>query len=296
MQEDDIDTGKAQPRRRRLIAVAVFVLVIVSGVLFLMMRSENPREYSLKPETPREAYLKILGETHTGLRLVRLQDFLEYTPTSADHARAKTARDILAKHEQIAWAKLTYALYDLNKSAAQKQQALTTYKTNWGIWSRKQDLPNLLQVTLPETETAKTTQYAPDSHRSRFRKDGGDTMLAGEVPTAAMIQPPTKKPYAKSKQPVIKAARIKFAKRPRYPRRARRKGIEATVTLALDIDERGRVARTKVVSIHTPRYEDKFIRAARKAARGSRFYPRTINGKPVASSDYLRKYTFSSAE
>ena len=80
------------------------------------------------------------------------------------------------------------------------------------------------------------------------------------------------------------------------PRKARRKGIEAVVILSLFIDERGNVARTEVVSVDAKKYRKSFARASKKAAMRSKFYPKTVGGKSVATSNYLRQYTFTFEE
>jgi len=297
MQDDDLnDDDEAQSRANYALVFASFAAVFLLAIALILLRSDKPQGFTAKPETPRQTYVNILGETHTGLRFVRLDDYITTLASNDNTNRAKTARDALATHEQMAWAKLTDALYDLNLSPSQKLDALSNYERHWGRWSRQEELPKLLAATIGADISSINTQYAPNARRSKFRKDTQETTLAGALPSAVIVDPPIKNTRTKSTDKTVQNVRIKYAKRPRYPRRARRKNIAATVTLSLDIDERGNVARTQVVSIQTSRYKDKFIRAARRAAMGSKFHPKTIGGRPVASHGYLRKYTFDAGD
>lgn len=296
MRGNDVDTDdKKQKGVKYALAFAVLIAVVLMFIAMPFMGGGSAQDITLNPESPHKAYLNILGETHTGLRLVRLRGYVDNTAPNENITGAKAAIDALATHEQIAWAKLTDALYDLKNTEGQKTQALATYKTTWGVWSRQQDLPKLLQTKLPASDTSETAQYAPNSRRSKFADVGAETTLAGATPSITH-QPVVKINPPKTPVNKVQNARLKYAKRPRYPRRARRKGIEAIVTLSLFIDERGNVARTETVSIDAKKYRNSFARASKKAAMASKFYPKTVGGKPVATRNYLRQYTFTAEE
>ena len=280
--------NKARPSLLPIFVVMFGFIFVCVGVVMLALDLAAKR-MTFKPLTPRQTYLSIVSETHTGLRLARLQDFAENYVRNDDTSRARTARDALSSHEQRAWVKLTKTLYSLKSTDIQNTEALATYKSTWGIWNRSSDLPILLQATGVVIISSADMQYAPNARRSKFAKGKGATMLAGAVPDYELEpSPPTS--YD------VLNARMKYSKQPKYPRKARRKGIEAVVILSLFIDERGNVARTEVVSVDAKKYRKSFARASKKAAMRSKFYPKTVGGKSVATSNYLRQYTFTFEE
>ena len=296
MQEDDIDIeGETQAGAKYALVFAVIAAVVLMVVTMLFMRGDTTTHTNFKQETPRQAYLDILGEPHTGLRLVRLNDYVVNLAPNGNTKSAAVQRDALSLHEQMAWSRLTSVFYDLQISEAEKAYAFAVYKDIWGQWSRQDDIPKLLERTSSLSDTlpgvSAHMQYAPNKRKSKFSNDTEGTVLAGATATIT-IQPPTPIARPNTRAYKVREPRIKYAKRPRYPRRARRKGIEAVVTLSLDIDERGNVARTRIISIDADRYKDNFVRAARRAAMRSKFHPKTVGGRPIASSGYLRKYTF----
>ena len=92
--------------------------------------------------------------------------------------------------------------------------------------------------------------------------------------------------------PKITPISVRTSRSPEYPSRARRRGAQAVITLALDIDKRGRVVQTHVFEVSADDYEKDFIRAAKRAAQRSRFNPKRINGKAVPQDGYVRTYAF----
>ncbi|MBL4853702.1 MAG: TonB family protein [Robiginitomaculum sp.] len=298
----------ASNHRYRMFLVLPPLVVIVGILLVISLRGTHPGMLN-QQITTRQTYLDILGEPHTGLRLARLKDFTAHTPQNTDTRRAKTRQNTLAISEQNAWAGLTDVLYGIGKTRDEKTRAVAHYKTNWDVWSRQTDLPKLLAVTglveaqqtvlatSPNTHPADELilpSYSPQNKSSRYAKGNTEASLAGDIASYTNTQ---YLPTTITTQPLnaghIRPVRIKFAKRPRYPRRAYRKGISGQITLALDIDERGHVVRTTVISAKAPRYKDNFIRAARRAAMASKFHPKTEAGQAVATSRYVRKYSFT---
>ena len=65
---------------------------------------------------------------------------------------------------------------------------------------------------------------------------------------------------------------------PDYPKDAKREGIEGTVVLFLDVDEKGSVLRIKVISGHPL-----LAVSAVEAAKRLRFRPYNLNGEAVES-------------
>ncbi len=294
------------PMNKYKVALLLFPVLLAIGVwLTINLQAPQPNMPSQEFKA-RQAYLDILGEPHTGLRLARLKDFTAHAPRNADTQRAKTGRDTLDLYEQNSWAHLTDLLYDIDATLDKKNLAIADYKANWGLWNRQVELPKLLTVTgLAEVQSAKYVagqntntideknlpNYSPYIRSSQYAKGRADTVLAGDVftNTTEQISDISQSFRTGQNRPV----RVKFSKRPRYPRNAFRKGISGQITLALDINERGHVVRTTVISAKAPRYKDKFIRAARRAAMASKFHPKTEAGKAVTTSRYVRKYKFT---
>jgi len=69
--------------------------------------------------------------------------------------------------------------------------------------------------------------------------------------------------------------------KPKYPEKARIKGIEATVILALVVDENGDVASFEVLHSKARRFRKKFIEAAIAAVKQHKFKPAIHDGQPV---------------
>ncbi|MGB3457045.1 MAG: energy transducer TonB, partial [Litorimonas sp.] len=88
------------------------------------------------------------------------------------------------------------------------------------------------------------------------------------------------------------APRVRRERSPRYPSRAMRRGAEAVVTLALTIDENGRVAETELIDVEADAYASDFVRAAERAALRTRFHPRTIDGMAVEARGIRKRYRF----
>jgi len=81
---------------------------------------------------------------------------------------------------------------------------------------------------------------------------------------------------------------------PNYPRSAKRRNIGAIVVVSMDIDEKGRVESVDTVDIEAVRYQKDFRRAAERAAKRTRFHPKTINGTAVPAKGVRKRYIFRS--
>jgi len=62
----------------------------------------------------------------------------------------------------------------------------------------------------------------------------------------------------------------------------------------MDINEKGKVKEAKVIDIQAERYQKDFIKAARRAAKRTKFHPKTINGIAVPAKDVRKRYFFRS--
>jgi TonB family protein len=93
---------------------------------------------------------------------------------------------------------------------------------------------------------------------------------------------------------VIVQPKIRRNVSPNYPRSARRRNIGAIVTVEMDINTEGRVESVETVTIETERYAKDFRRAAERAAKRTRFHPKTVNGQPVPAFGVRKRYIFRS--
>jgi TonB family protein len=70
----------------------------------------------------------------------------------------------------------------------------------------------------------------------------------------------------------------------RYSQRAQRLGVEGTLIIEVDIDERGRVKDADVRKSVEGELDEECL----EAVRGARFEPATLGGLAVASTRFLR--------
>jgi len=47
-----------------------------------------------------------------------------------------------------------------------------------------------------------------------------------------------------------------------------------------------------VLSVEAERYEKDFVKAAKRAARRTSYYPKTVDGQPRAASGVVKRYKF----
>ena len=274
-------------------------LGVVAFVVFLVFRPVQQDLIGTQTtgqDTPKQAWLYIQSETHTGLRLARLRDFIANTPSASSPSassyvrRAKAAEAALSVHEQSTWAALSQVRYNPALTRAELKHAVRAYINVWSPLNRRSEL-NRIKRDINQPVHAKP---ARNNDSPQDGQDLGVETLAGAA-TMPAPRPQQTHPEARP-APVIVEAKVKFSKRPIYPKRAKHKGVEAVVVLRLFIDARGRVARSEVIEIKARRYKKSFIRAAKRAALGSRFTPKTMDGRAVATSAYTRKYVFALGE
>ena len=288
-QIDELDEDELPQKRRRVWLWACLAAILIIAMLFWARSFRQEKTLRQSGETESAAYAMILGEMRTGIRLALLSDFMAEYPQSLYIPSVRAQRRALQSHEQVAWALLTDELYRVDLLPEDKALAVSNYVRDWTQLSRAAQLA-ALNVDAPSADPQALT-FAPPA--SPYSKGGTDYALAGartgKVRRVSNVPPPAVRPEVLQ----VTQARVRTARRPVYPRRARRKGVTAVVTLSLEIDARGRVVSSTVVGVSAPRYEKDFIKAAQKAAKRSRFYPKTIGGRSVPSHGFLRKYTFS---
>lgn len=250
-----------------------------------------------EPEA-RAAYLKALSEPNPALRRARLTDFLTQYPDNPRRSAARAQLDVLDGAADKNWQATLTIAYDPRLDLETRRAAVNAYQEEWGrylgarddeIVKLREDVENLPTAeTLPDrTLPRDPDQYAgiPDDRLA----GAPDGWSSPRIRFRPLDRRPASPNYTDG--PVV-APRVIRNVTPRYPRRALRRGEEAIVTLALTIDERGRVSETELIDIDADRYEDDFIRAAERAALRTVFNPQTIGGVPVETSGIQKRYRF----
>lgn len=296
LQEPETEPENTAASRTPLMLVPVIGLLFLMTAFFLVFQSvkDGGDDANYGPSEAFLSYQSLSNETHTGIRLARLEDFIAQYSGSSHVISARARQQALKRHEQKAWAQLTDTYYGTEADEDIKATAIKSYTNVWTPLQRPEQLKSLTQV-LPQDAIAGLNAKP---RKSRFASGGNDKFLEGaprvRIPvttprrTLPRIDAPERIASSKIVEPRIRGR----ARKPSYPRKAKRRGIEADIVLALDIDDRGRVARAHVVSVNAGRYEDDFVKAARRAAMRTRFHPKTVNGRPVSTSGYAQKYAF----
>lgn len=273
------------------------LLVIITSVYF---NSPGPAS-NISPieidEAATEAYRKAIFEQNPALRRARLNDYL-LTIENAPHQEAVLAQlDVINHYEFEDWETLQAVVYSLRSSPEDKENAIQDYETKWGsnlLGARNDELTRLREDVLG-TENEDLPERSFEGGPSPIPENIPDTELAG-APRPVITYVPPSRPIAPetSEQSVVVTTPLRVRRNvtPRYPRKALRRNVEAVVTLKLNIDDRGRVAMTEVVSVEAERYERDFIKAAERAAMRTRYHPRTENGQPVPVSGVTKRYRF----
>ena len=278
--------------------IGVGLLLAIIAVVYL--NSPGPATHISPVEIDKAAtaaYRKAISEQSPALRRARLNDYL-LTIENAPHQEAVLAQlDVINRYELEDWETLQAVVYSLRSSPEDKENAIQDYETKWGsnlLGARDSELTQLREDILG-TENTNLPERSFEGGPSPIPENIPDTELAG-APRPIVTYVPPSRPIAPqtSEQAVVVTTplRVKRNVTPRYPRKALRRNVEAVVTLKLNIDDRGRVAMTEVVSVEAERYERDFIKAAERAAMRTRYHPRTENGQPVAVSGVTKRYRF----
>jgi len=303
--DDDIeDFDDAAPDTqgglRWLVLGLATALVIVVGYVILSAPMDVRSDNQAAIEDARASYLAALAEPSPALRKARLSDFLSTHP---DHDRAEAVRaqlSVLGAREATDWAGVTDALFDRGLRDIDRLAVLYAYETKWG--------PNLLggrSDEITELRARLSVKDVADSTPSRVLEQTqspipnsiqAESMAGGPVRvTPPRVAPP---PEFRSPEPPVRTTqretppRVMKSSPPRYPRSAQRRGISAVVELEMDVDARGRVDDVRILSVDAERYGKEFARAARRAAKRTRFEPRRVDGQALATTGVRKRFRF----
>ena len=298
--EPEVEDARQLPRWPVLLGVIILAVAFATAYLRMMGEPAQPGE-PLQPEPEaRAAYLQAIGEPDAALRRARLTDFLNQNPENPRAGAAQAQLYVLDAAEARAWQRAVSSAYDPTLSVDEKRAAVEAFRERWGryLGGRDAEVDALLaQIDGTEVETAERPDRSLPSGPSPFAADvPSDRLVGGPVIATApplYVPPPAPaRPSAPARVAQVVPPRVRRDATPRYPRRAQRRGVSGVVTLALNIDERGRVAMAEVVDVQAERYADDFVRAAERAAMRTRFHPKTVDGEPVAAVGVRKRYRF----
>lgn len=277
---------------------------ILAGLVFFVVWLMSPGEQiapGLTVETPasRSAYLKALAEPKPAVRRARLMDYQRVYPDTDRSDAIISQLDVINAAELRDWEDLTQIIYNERLALDDKRAAMLEYEAQWNgrLLGGRGDELEALRIVLDETKVAdalpdRSLEPADSPISTEIPAD----VLAGAPPQMAltfpMPQPEPEKPVVQVQNDIVVQPKVRRNVSPNYPRSARRRNIGAIVTVSMNIDERGRVDSVDVVNIEAERYAKEFRRAAERAAKRTRFHPKTVNGEPVPAMDIRKRYIF----
>ncbi len=245
-------------------------------------------------------YRKAVAEMSAPMRRARLQDFGTTYPESGYIPVIEAQLDVINAREEQSWREVSEAIFNGKMSREEKLTALEGFEMNWGgslLGGRGEEIARIRGEIMETIETPTLPDRTLKEGPSPIPKNIPDSELAGG-PRSVAPPPVIIEPTAPIGDPVkvveldIVHPKIRRNKRPRYPRKAQRKNISAIVTLKLNIDAKGKVRLTELISVEAERYEKDFIKAAEYAAMRTRFHPKTIGGKPTPAVGLVKRYRF----
>lgn len=284
-----------------IIGAILAALVFFAVWLFSPGKQTAPGQ-TLETPASRAAYLKALSESNPAVRRARLLDYQNAYPDTDRTDAVEDQLDVIHAAELGDWQRLSKAIYDDTMDLDDKRSAMERYESRWNgrlLGGRGEELITL-KDKLDET---KAVDALPDRRleevKSPIPENIPSDTLAGAPPRIAVTfpiyePPPPPPPKVEEKKDIIRQPSVRRNVSPSYPRTAKRRKVGAIVTISMDIDEDGRVDDAELVEIEAERYQKDFIRAAIRAAKRTRFNPKTINGRPVPARDIRKRYIFKS--
>lgn len=295
--EEQEQTAKSGPSILPFLIGGLLACLVLFTIWLFSPGHQPASKQNVETPASRAAYLTALREQSPALRRARLLDYQRTHPDTDREGAIQDQLDVINAAEELDWEALTRAIHDDRADAESKQVSLLTYETKWNgrlLGGRGEALDALRAVFDDGAATEAPPDRSLEEGKSPIPNSVPDEILAG-APPERKIAPPVYVPPVVIKKPVgpvIVEAKIRRDANPEYPRKAQRRNIGAIITLSLDIDEKGRVDDTHVVSVETTRYPKSFTRAAVRAAKRTRFHPKTIDGVAVPSRGVQKRYIF----
>ena len=297
---DEEDFGPAV----RFPVLPYIIGAILAALVFFIVWLMSPGQ-KIAPgqtvDTPasRSAYLSALAEPLPALRRARLLDFQRVFPDSDRNEAIAAQLDVINKAELQDWDVLVQTVYNDRLSLTDKDQALTNYETRWNgrlLGGRAEELAEI-RALLDQTKTIEASDRSLELSESPISEEIPSDILAGAPPSKEETVPipepePEPEPEVIVPKDIVVQPSVRRNSSPNYPRLARRKNIGAIVIVSMDINEEGKVESVDTTSVQAERYEKEFRRAAERAAKRTKFNPKTINGKAVPAKGVLKRYIF----
>jgi len=237
------------------------------------------------------AYRTAITERSAALRRARLTDFSTTYPDSPRTLSVYALLDVLHEAEATRWEELTDEIFDPRTTKEDKLFALDSYEREWGaslLGGRDEEIAAIRAEMEGTTEKFPSRKLKIDE--SPISEDIEDDIMVGAFEDVPLPPPPPPPPPVEVL--IVKGPEILRAPTPDYPRKARRRGVEAVVTLSLDIDAKGRVALTELISVDARRYQRDFVKAAEQAAQRTQFSPKMVGETAEPASGIIKRYRF----
>ncbi len=303
---DDIkepeDANLAPPHKARFFLTLIVITgfsVILAVAVWTSRQTPNITAHPAEQNEATTAFRNIQEENRPAIRRALLLDYVDSYKQSSVINSAKAQLRVMDDYEAADWAKLSDVMFAENQTPLDKKFEFEHYISIWGeslLGSRDKDI-TAFRAALDNGEDTPiiTRAFIPEKSPIPDTIDASQ-MAGGRVlrPITPSYIPPAPRelsPPAPLRQSIT-PARIRRNRAPDYPRRAYRRSIPAVVELSLNIDERGRVGLIELISIEAPRYSRDFERAARRAAKHTRFHPQLLNGTPIPARDIRKTYVF----
>ena len=280
---------------------AVLAGLVFFGVWLMSPGQQVAPGQTVETPASRATYLTALSERNPAVRRARLLDYQREHPDTDRSDAIANQLDVINSAELTDWEALVQVIYHERMPLEDKRTAFDSYETRWNgrlLGGRGEDLEDLRLILDGAEAVTSQPDRALDAGESPISDTIPSDVLAGAPPRMAVTfpiyEPEPAPPPIEIKKDVIVQPSVRRNQSPNYPRNAKRKKIGAIVVIAMDIDKKGRVDSVDVVDIEAERYEKDFIRAAERAAKRTRFFPKTINGEPVSATGVRKRYIFRS--
>jgi len=300
---DEIDQeDPLEPRWQRWAWPLGLFFLLCLATLFFLTQNKTPGAEIISDARKAEltSYRAAITEPSAAMRRARLTDFLTTYPNSDQSGSAKALLRVLSAGEADDWAALTEHIFNPKLSREEKLSALEIYEISWGaslLGGRGDDIAALREEL--SAEIKKFPSRKMKEEKTNVPDNIEDTKMVGGLKPVIMKTPVITPVIADvielntKTQAKIVPPKLRKPSHPSYPRKAYRAGISALVTVSLDIDEKGKVRQVTVIEVDAERYQKDFAKASRRAAKKSRYYPKTVKGRPVATGGHVKRYRFT---
>ena len=299
--QEELDALECGDKRVVIWLFTAICLVLVFAIVYWT----SPGPKTAQPDNDiilaeQVTYRKAISETHAPMRRARLQDFITTYPESRYLHVVEAQLDVINAHETAEWINVTNIAFEPGAKRDDKLAILKAFETEWGgalLGGRDDEIRTLREDITATKDANPIPNRKLKNLKSPIPETVPDRLLAGGpqpvISQPVTVAPPVTKPViSKVVELDIIQPRARRERKPRYPSRALRKNVGAIVTLSLNINEKGKVKMIDVLSVEAERYKKDFVREAKRAARRTSYYPKTVDGQPRAAVGIVKRYKF----